>query len=115
MEYLHRTVKDFVEKPEVWKMILAATRPAFDPSASLARGFLMKLKDHSEDKLVGDDNMWRVIQCCWDYAHQAEAVYDGCQTPVLKELERAATYLKTGPSGSDIFISPNAKIDIITK
>lgn len=75
----------------------------------------MRLKDHSEDKLFGDDNMWRAIQCCWEYAHQAEAAYHGSQTPVLQELERVATYLKTGPSGSDIFILPNAKIDVIAK
>ncbi|KAF8851473.1 hypothetical protein BDZ45DRAFT_695920 [Acephala macrosclerotiorum] len=69
----------------------------------------------NEDKLFGDDNMWRAIRCCWDYANQAEATFYGSRTPTLQELERVAIYLKTGPSGSDIFILPSAKIDIIMK
>lgn len=115
VEYLHRTVKDFLEKPEIWKMILAATRPPFGPSASLARGFLMRLKSHNENKLTGDDNIWRAITCCWKYAVEAEINHDGSQMPLFRELERVATYLEASPSGTDVVISDTTKIDVITK
>lgn len=49
VEYLHRTVKDFLENPEICNILLGATQPPFDPNVSLSRAFLLRLKDHRQD------------------------------------------------------------------
>ncbi|CZR66947.1 uncharacterized protein PAC_16847 [Phialocephala subalpina] len=43
--YLHRTVRDYLEQPKVWKGLLDKTRPtAFDPFAALLIAYIMELK-----------------------------------------------------------------------
>jgi hypothetical protein len=42
VDYLHRTVKDFLEKPETWEEISTATEPEFNPNAALARSYLLQ-------------------------------------------------------------------------
>lgn len=116
VEYLHRTVRDFLQKPDVWNFILSATKPSFDPRLSLARGFLMRLKEHDADKFGKlDDNMWRTVALCWRYANEAEIDHDGSQTPLLQELDRVASLLKTGPNGDDDVVSESKKVVLITK
>ena len=45
VQYLHRTVKDFLEKQDVRKMILSHTEPTdFDPCLSLLRSYILLLK-----------------------------------------------------------------------
>jgi hypothetical protein len=36
VEYLHRTVRDFVRRPDIWKKLREATTPPFDPEERLA-------------------------------------------------------------------------------
>ena len=40
VEYLHRTVKDFLEQPDVWQQIVAATDANFQPHLALARSYV---------------------------------------------------------------------------
>jgi hypothetical protein len=45
VQYLDRTVKDFLEKQDVRKMILSHTEPTdFDPYVSLLRSYILLLK-----------------------------------------------------------------------
>ncbi|KAI0437700.1 hypothetical protein F4803DRAFT_537550 [Xylaria telfairii] len=44
VDYLHRTVKDFLEQPEIWKRIEDACESNFDPHAALFKANLALLK-----------------------------------------------------------------------
>ena len=44
VEYLHRTVKDFMEKESTWARIKAMTPSAFEPNFSLCKSYLIQLK-----------------------------------------------------------------------
>jgi hypothetical protein len=43
--YLHRTVRDYLEKPKVWERLVGQTKPTgFDPYAALLMGYITELK-----------------------------------------------------------------------
>ena len=44
MQYLHRTVKDFLETPQVWDRIILAGPRNYDPYLALCRSFIAQLK-----------------------------------------------------------------------
>ena len=44
VQYLHRTVKDFLEQPEIWDRIVAATGAKFHPYTALYASYLLQLK-----------------------------------------------------------------------
>ncbi|TVY75950.1 hypothetical protein LSUE1_G006018 [Lachnellula suecica] len=44
VQYLHRTVRDFLQLPETRSLIIAWTRTSFNPCESLARGYVLHLK-----------------------------------------------------------------------
>jgi hypothetical protein len=44
VEFLHRTVLDFLDRPEIWEQFLAATDNSFKPNAALAQSWLLQLK-----------------------------------------------------------------------
>lgn len=45
VQYLHRSVKDYLDRPEVWESTLSCTNSiAFDPSVSLLRSFVLQFK-----------------------------------------------------------------------
>ncbi|KAH6890666.1 hypothetical protein B0T10DRAFT_548167 [Thelonectria olida] len=105
VEYLHRTVRDFLDKPEIWNRILGGSPLPFDPSLSLARACLLRLKDHCPDALSGIEyNMWNVAQRCVAYLADAEATTGSAYTPLRMELERLAKEL-------DIIPRPERELD----
>lgn len=42
--YLHRTVKDYLERPEVWDQIVKLTDESFDPNTALLMAFVVEAK-----------------------------------------------------------------------
>ncbi|KAM7217652.1 hypothetical protein V8F06_007036 [Rhypophila decipiens] len=42
--YLHRTVKNFLDQPDIWKQITSAADERFNPHLALARTYLLQLK-----------------------------------------------------------------------
>ncbi|KAF2258488.1 hypothetical protein CC78DRAFT_526195 [Lojkania enalia] len=50
IQYLHRTVKDFIEEPSVWQKITAYAPVAYDPYLHLCLSVLMQLKTSRIDK-----------------------------------------------------------------
>ena len=44
VEYLHRTVKDFLDQPDIWTELVSATDADFHPCLALARSYLLQLK-----------------------------------------------------------------------
>jgi hypothetical protein len=44
VDFLHRTVRNFLELPEIWQLRLALPGHAFDPNECLAKSYLLQLK-----------------------------------------------------------------------
>lgn len=100
VQYLHRTVKDYLESPSVWQMLLDACRSSFDPQMALLRSFVLQLKGLHPHRLT-QDLFWANVQSCMSYAKVI-----GEQRPsselvqLLDELDNAATELTSHP-GTD--------------
>lgn len=54
VQYLHRTVKDYLEEPSIWNKVVKATDDGFNPNRSLCNSFLMQLKTTNADSLCQD-------------------------------------------------------------
>ncbi|KAJ9608936.1 hypothetical protein H2200_006707 [Cladophialophora chaetospira] len=75
--YLHRTVKDFLQKPENWNKLLRATNRSFDPRLRLSFAHAMLLKVLDVHKCAADqliDHVARIIQ------HSMAVHSDGSET-----------------------------------
>ncbi|KAE9366774.1 hypothetical protein N431DRAFT_471808 [Stipitochalara longipes BDJ] len=74
IRYLHRTARDFVEKPDVWKRILSyTTDTSFNPAAYLLVGSvrLLALKSSYVSSCPQMDEFWDSIACALVYAYHA--------------------------------------------
>jgi hypothetical protein len=90
VQYLHRTVKDFVQKPEVWREILAMTIVPFDPYMFLCKGYLLEAKT-TQLSLTLPKDLWRVITRALGYASKATTDSHASLIPLLDELNRVTT------------------------
>jgi hypothetical protein len=65
VQYLHRTLKDYIEQPEIWNQICATT-PSFSPHASLCKAYALEIKgidyNISHDYENNEDTL-EEIQC----------------------------------------------------
>ncbi|KAH7243062.1 hypothetical protein B0J15DRAFT_528807 [Fusarium solani] len=92
VQYLHRTVKDFIEAPEIWGWIVATTKEQFDPCVALAKSHLLHLKSMDTTKPTYDE-IWDRVVWCISYAKQSELNKGPVQTELMDELDRTATAL----------------------
>lgn len=63
VDYLHRTVKDFLERPEIWKRIEDACESNFDPHAALFRANMALLKTMPLETLREGNFLPYVFSC----------------------------------------------------
>ena len=106
VQYLHRTVKDYLESPPVSAQLLAATQSQFDPFLSLCKSCVVQLKVSSGCSL-GLERIWDIVHQCIAYARSMQENTTHSQalealTAVLDELDRAATTITNGPSSRSI-------------
>jgi len=95
VEFLHKSAKDFLQTPSVWRRLAKGVNRNFDPNLCLARAFLMQLKrlppptkDESQFR-----KFWELISNCLEYAALSESTTPIPQAALLDELNRAASYL----------------------
>ena len=94
VEYLHRTVKDWLAKPDIWKQLLGNVDASFDPSYQLCCAYICYLKTMDPRRLdlgVLHDSVEKVL----DYAQVTDPECLGHQVELLEELDRALTELTT--------------------
>ncbi|KAJ4263451.1 hypothetical protein NW762_006270 [Fusarium torreyae] len=101
VQYLHRTVKDFVETPEVWDWLLSFNTSPFNAQLPLARAFLLHLKVKHPESL-SEIGFWEDVLWCVNYAKEAELAGQGVQVELLDELDRTATSLTNSPGPDSI-------------
>ncbi|KAE9967938.1 hypothetical protein BLS_006107 [Venturia inaequalis] len=94
VEYLHRTVKDFLEAKDIWDLISSSTNAGFSPNASLCRSYLLQIKTLSVESAA----LWDKIAWCAEYA--SRMVEEDCELHIqlLDALDQAVTSLTTAES-----------------
>jgi hypothetical protein len=86
VQYMHRTVKDYIKKDNVWKTLLEATPGGFNPHAALCRASLVELK--IQDPMTLDRaKFWSKIYQVLHYAALAEHTSQTAHTSILDELD----------------------------
>lgn len=101
VQYLHRTVKDFLARRDIWTYITSGTDSSFNASVTLCGTYLLHIK--SMNIRANKDFLWTAIQGCLDHACRAEEVLGERQIRFLDEMDKAATVISpqsksTGPS-----------------
>ena len=97
IQYLHRTVKDFIESPDVWARLMRLTTEGFDPSLALCRSFLAQLKvlePNSLELVI----FWKFVRDCLEYAYDVQEHFKPGQhkatiIALIDELDNAAIQL----------------------
>ena len=99
VRYLHLTVKEFLEKPSVWTMLLDCTRQSgFDANTALLRSNVMMLKSSPHS---WNSTTWDFIHEAMEYAARAENGVGMPQVALLDELDRAAARIEL--NGRDLY------------
>jgi len=97
VEYLHRTVKDYIERPEIWEKFLSLTDKDFNPYSRLCNERIIRLRttDAPFFRLpTAGLSFWSIASSAIAYAYCADP--DGSkniQGPLLRELDKAGSYL----------------------
>jgi len=90
VQYLHRTVKDFVEMPHVWAKISNATDDSFDPVKCLANSYLWQLKtlsDQKRDRVI----FWDTVLWALGFAMLVDQRTGKPQIAYIKEVEKVGS------------------------
>ena len=96
VEFLHRTVRDFITKPEIWTKLMSATKADFDPNLALCRSHLLQLKT-LQPELMTRDGFWNLVARYMYHAVLSAESHIGIHMTMLNELDRAATRLAATP------------------
>ncbi len=101
VQYLHRTVKDFFARKDIWQYILSGTDESFDPSVTLCGVYVLHLKtmntticasSGSLDTHVLED-LWGAVRGCLDHGSRAEGILPGGQPAYFDEMNRTVEVL----------------------
>jgi hypothetical protein len=91
---LHRTVSDFLDRPEIWETFTAATGKSFKPHAALTQSMLIKTKRvYSAYSMHRPSELWRDIDQLYLYANFSETLEMFCQSKLLDEFYRTVVEL----------------------
>jgi hypothetical protein len=95
VQYLHRTVKNFIEKEETWSF-LTSLAPAFDPNLALCTSWLLQLKTVDKD-FVTRDALESYMKCCIFYAGEALRSPALIRARILDEMDSALQSITSSP------------------
>ena len=99
VQYLHRTVKDFLETPQVWDRIVLAGPRTYEPYLALCRSFIAQLKCLNTGYYPRKETFHWMASKCILYACRAQARLEEGQSAqslvsLLDECDRTATNLQ---------------------
>lgn len=94
VQYLHRTVRDFLAVEDIWGYIVSSTRDPYDPDFKLCGAFLLQVKTFEPRKSeLSLDYFWASFQSCIDYSSKLEIRRHDIYIDVIDELGAAAEEL----------------------
>lgn len=99
VNYLHRSVKDFLEREDTWTTLLSATNEKFNPNQRLSNLQIMRLKTPIS-VMLSDDCLMDFATYGIEYAIRADPDCRTCQSSLINAIDRAATEITTLPTGT---------------
>jgi AraC-like DNA-binding protein len=100
VQYMHRTVKDFMSIPEVWAFIMSGSGENFMPNACLCQSFILQLKTlSSASLLVSDGPFWEKILWALEYAVRVADTSLESHVWLLDSLNQAAASVSQAGEG----------------
>ena len=94
VQYLHRTVKDYIESKEAQGTLGAAITSDFDPHQRLCVGCLAHLKVIEDDEdFLANGAFWARVRQCLYSAAQMQSTNRASIVPLLDELEKTGRTL----------------------
>ncbi|KAJ5372577.1 hypothetical protein N7517_004583 [Penicillium concentricum] len=100
VEYLHRTVRDYLTRPNVKTQLDEWSASAFHPDLSLASAFLINLKT-IDPITITRTGFWWPINRCLAYAARFEKRTASSPDTFLNELDRVACNLSLSRTGDN--------------
>jgi hypothetical protein len=105
VQYLHRTVYEFIERDDIFSELQQATTETFNANVRLCKAYIMMLKmaspgEFSRENLTRDnelpgENLTRNAATAMEYAFRADLDCSGCQEIPLDEVDKVASELST--------------------
>jgi hypothetical protein len=106
VQYLHRTVKDFVESEAVQDRLQSSLKTSFDPHFRLCVGTLAYLRAlKPRVGLLLTDTFWGCVQQCLYSASRIQPVHRGHIITILDELDKVGTLLVESRSDDSFYTS----------
>jgi len=106
VDFMHRTVSEFLDKDHIWAKFIEATGEDFNPYAAVARSYLFQLKRiYSDPSIHRASPLWIPIFGTLEYAEKSWKQKKVTLNRVLDELDRSAIILlceRQGPDGLTI-------------
>ena len=88
--YLHRTARDFLNGPVIWKRFQEVTKHSFSPELAVLRAHTMQLKTLLPGSFERDD-LSRLTDQCMRSAARAEASTNSLQSDLMDNVEQTVT------------------------
>jgi hypothetical protein len=91
VNYLHRTVQDFLYTPRIWDFILIQTEPNFDPYERLLEASVLRIKlvEVVHSRKGGFEFLYHLTRKAFSISRSSS--FQKSYLPVLNELDKAAT------------------------
>lgn len=93
VNFLHRTVQDFLEKPDIWDLVMSRAGKTFDPDERLLKSYILQLKSVMISS-AGDDfrDVADLVRTALKYARRSRDFSLRSNEELLDELEKIAAY-----------------------
>jgi hypothetical protein len=96
VEYLHRSVKDYLEQPETSTKLQAASRRDFNADLRLYNAQIMRLKRQDPEHMK-DEFFWTYAELAIQHAVRADPDCSGRQVALLDTIDEVVVKLTTIP------------------
>ncbi|KAF2118290.1 hypothetical protein BDV96DRAFT_643543 [Lophiotrema nucula] len=93
VQYLHRSVKDFLARDDIWERITSGADPNFNPHVTLCGTYLLHIKKTGSFHHGNSDQMgsfWHAVRGCVNHACEAEEALGVRQIHFLDKMNSAA-------------------------
>jgi hypothetical protein len=93
VNFLHRTVQDFLKKPDIWDLVMSRAGTTFDPDERLLKSYILQLKCVMMSS-EGDDfrDVSDLVLTALKYGRRSRDFSLQSNEELLDELDKTATY-----------------------
>ncbi|ODH49869.1 hypothetical protein GX48_03958 [Paracoccidioides brasiliensis] len=97
VDFLHRTVRDFLRTPTVEVQLVAVDNAEFDANMTLARAYVARIKGlrHSSHSEANFQALWDLVfNMMYHVSRTADGISQKAQADLLDEMDRAAAHFR---------------------